>query len=325
MKISVIIPTLNAASYLPELLIRLQRQTHSPHEIIVVDSSSDDKSVQIAKDYNTKVMVIERSSFDHGGTRNYAASHATGDVFVFMTQDALPADDSLLEQLISPMVTDSNVAATFGRQIVGSHADPLERISREFNYPPVSIHKSLATLKFQGIKTFFSSDVCSAVRREQFQAVGGFHHPIVSNEDMLLTAKFILKGNSVVYAAEAKVIHSHKYTLVQHFRRYFDIGVSLGMNRWILQHATSEGEGRRLLKAQLRILHKERKWHVIPRLFTEASAKYAGYWLGLHSDKLPRRVQIYCSMHRFFWSNLDKKKIILGQSNDVNLSEKKVV
>ena len=92
MKISVIIPTYNAEDYLPSLLNKLQEQTVS-FELIIIDSSSADKTVEIAKQYTKDVMIIPSAAFDHGGTRTKAAKTASGDVIVFLTQDALPCDN----------------------------------------------------------------------------------------------------------------------------------------------------------------------------------------------------------------------------------------
>ena len=72
MKISLIIPTLNAAEYLPKLIDILERQTLKADEIIVVDSQSDDETVALAKEAGWKVLPVLRKDFDHGGTRNYA-------------------------------------------------------------------------------------------------------------------------------------------------------------------------------------------------------------------------------------------------------------
>lgn len=131
--------------------------------------------------------------------------------------------------------------------------------------------KSLADVKRYGIKTFFYTNVCSAVRKETFQKVGGYPEPIVSNEDMILAERCILAGHSIIYAPKASVIHSHDYSLKQVFGRYFDIGGSLRMNRWLLSYAKAEGEGFRLIKEQFRQLRKPSMWIWIPRWIAETT------------------------------------------------------
>ena len=103
MKLTVIIPTLNAGRFLPNLLERLSSQTVSDKEIIVIDSASDDETVEVARSFGATVKPIVRREFNHGRTRNVAADDASGEYLVFLTQDALPVDGRLLENLIAPL------------------------------------------------------------------------------------------------------------------------------------------------------------------------------------------------------------------------------
>ena len=75
MKVSVIIPTLNAEKFIGNLLKNLIKvQTLKPNEIIVIDSSSQDKTIKIAKSYGCKTIVIKKEEFNHGGTRTLIAN-----------------------------------------------------------------------------------------------------------------------------------------------------------------------------------------------------------------------------------------------------------
>lgn len=273
-----------------------------PHEIIIVDSCSDDDTAMIALKYGAKLFKVNREQFDHGGTRNLSVSHSSGDTVVFLTQDALPAHGRFLESLIEPL-KDPTVAAVYGRQIPRSDAALLERITREFNYPNEPARKSFEDVKRLGIKAFFFTNVCSAVRRDLFHSVGGFPEPIIVNEDMIMASRLIIKGFAVVYQPSAGVIHSHNYSLVQLFNRYFDIGVSLRANDWILGYVRAEGEGVRLLKAQYRAIRKQGRWSPALRLVADSAVKYAGYRLGLFSWALPRFLCKKLSMHKAYWRN----------------------
>ncbi len=300
MRISVIIPTLNAASYLDNLITRLREQTFQPFEIIVVDSTSEDGTAEKADALGAKILTIPRESFDHGGTRNFAASHALGDILVFMTQDALPSDNLFLENLIEPF-QDDRVVAVYGRQVSNTGTQLLEKISKEHNYPSSSMKKSIEDIEKFGIKTFFFTNVCSAVRASTFYKVGRFPEPIIVNEDMILAAKCILEGHVVAYASGARVDHSHNYSLKQTFKKYFDIGGSIGMNRWILNYTSAEGEGRRLLRSQIRQLINPGNWKWIPLWVAESIIKYTGYRLGLAYQSIPRKFRRNLSMHPLFW------------------------
>ncbi|RJX22058.1 MAG: glycosyltransferase [Ammonifex sp.] len=304
MRVSVVIPTLNAEKFIGQLVPMLKRQTLPPSEIIVVDSSSGDRTVEIAAEMGCKTVVIEREAFDHGATRNLGAKLSAGEVIVFMTQDALPVDDRFLENLVRPLTDSSDplIAASFGRQSARNDAVPPEKFARLFNYPDTGMVKSRENLPRLGIKAFFFSNVCSAVRKWEFEAVGGFPEKIIMNEDMLLAAKLILRGYKVAYVPDAAVRHSHNYSIAQQFRRYFDIGASFSMNRWLLEHARAEGEGFRFVKEQLAWLLRHRHYRWIPHALALTLAKYAGYKLGLMEKRLPVSLKKRFSMHRLFWS-----------------------
>lgn len=280
MYISVIIPTLNAGANIEQLLSMIREQDVGRSEVIIIDSSSVDGTVAIARKFHAKTIVIPSQTFNHGKTRNLAAREATGDTLVFMTQDALPLDNTLLSNLTAPLRT-ADIAATFGRQIPKTDASPLELFVRQFNYPDRGAVKGLSDAKQYGIKTFFLSNVCSAFKKEAFMKVGMFPENINANEDMLITAKLLMKGYRVAYVAGAQVIHSHDLSLSKQFRRYFNIGSSLKRNSWIRMYAQPEGEGIKLVLQQVRFVVKRHEYHWIPYIFLESVTKYLGYRIGL--------------------------------------------
>lgn len=280
MRVSIIIPTLNASIYLEKLLSMLQIQEVKPSEVIIIDSSSEDNTIDIAKGFGAKTVVIPRHAFNHGKTRNIAAAESNGEILVFMTQDALPVNEKLLSNLTAPLHM-SYIAAAFGRHIPRSDASPLEASARQFNYPDTASIKGIDDIRKFGIKTFFFSNVCSAIKKELFFEAGMFTEDIKTNEDMLIAAKLILNGYRVAYVPEAMVIHSHNYSLLRQFRRYYNIGSSLRNNNWILRYARTEGEGIKLIKEQVNFVLKQHKYLWIPYIFLEAMTKYAGYRIGL--------------------------------------------
>ena len=86
--ICIIISIYNAAPYLPKLLESLKNQTID-FKLVLVDSSSTDDSVLIAKTFIKDIIVIKKSEFDHGGTRTKIAKKFEHDILLFMTQDIL--------------------------------------------------------------------------------------------------------------------------------------------------------------------------------------------------------------------------------------------
>lgn len=249
MDISIIIPTLNAEHEIEALLIALDRQSIQPNEILVVDSASEDKTIELVQKHKrVRLLEIDRQDFNHGTTRNMALNESSGDFVCFLTQDAVPVSDDYLKRLVAPMVEDSNIALVSGRQLPKANARRFEQLVRDFNYPDTPSVRSKDDLKKFGIKTFFASDTCSAYRRTAYLECGGFDH-VNTNEDMLMAAKFIASGMKVAYEPRAEVYHSHNLTPSQQFARNRAVGFFLETHADDLMQASEIGEGGRLVKA----------------------------------------------------------------------------
>ena len=256
MRVSVIIPTLNAADTIDALLSAIAAQTLSPDEIIIVDSESDDETVLLAKAYpQTRIIEIKRTDFNHGGTRDMAFRASIGDIVLFFTQDVQIKENTYIEQIVHATLQDGGASA-YGRQIARRDAPLYERYTREFNYPSLSSTRGAEDLERLGIKAFFFSDVCSAYRRDSYIAVGGFDHPVITNEDMLIAAKFLRAGFRIAYCAEAAVVHSHRYNWKQEYERNFLIGKVLYRYRDRFSGVKANQEGVRLVQHVLKELLK---------------------------------------------------------------------
>lgn len=249
MDISIIIPTLNAEHEIEALLIALDRQSIQPNEILVVDSASEDKTIELVQKHKrVRLLEIDRQDFNHGTTRDMALNESSGAFVCFLTQDAVPVSDDYLKRLVAPMVEDSNIALVSGRQLPKADARRFEQLVRCFNYPDSPSVRSKGDLEKLGIKTFFASDACSAYRRTAYLECGGFDH-VNTNEDMLMAAKFIASGMKVAYEPRAEVYHSHNLTPSEQFARNRAVGFFLETHADDLVHASEIGEGGRLVKA----------------------------------------------------------------------------
>ena len=96
LRTTLIIPTKNGGPLFKKLIVSLAMQTHQPDELLLLDSESADETVREAVEAGFSVVAIPRASFDHGGTRQYGVERATGDVVIFMTQDAALTDPDAL-------------------------------------------------------------------------------------------------------------------------------------------------------------------------------------------------------------------------------------
>lgn len=299
--ISVIIPTCDAEPYIEKLCHSIIEQSVLC-ELIVIDSQSQDKTVEIAKKSGAEIIAIKRSDFNHGTTRNLAAASASGDMLVFLTQDASPVDHFLIEKLTGPLIKEGH-AASYGRHIARTSANPTERFARLFNYPEVPLVKHKDLIMELGIKTFFFSNVCSAISRQVFDELGGFPGGVILNEDMYFAAQLIEKGHTIAYVPEACVIHSHNFGPFAQFKRYFDIGVFFSQNKWLLGFASLQQEGYKLVWAEFAYLLETRAIKWMPYAILEILAKHMGYKAGLHYRQIPHLLPKYLSYNSSYWTH----------------------
>ncbi len=305
MSISVIIPTYNAQKYLLKLLNNLSNQTID-FELIIIDSSSSDNTLEIAKEYADKIIKIPKAEFDHGGTRTKAIKEASGNIVIFLTQDALPATNDALERLIKPLEQDE-VVASYGRQLANDNATLFAKHLREFNYKDISYVRSFSDAKEFGIKTAFFSDSFSAYKKEAIESVGYFKEGTIFGEDMHLVARLLLDGKSVAYCADALVYHSHNYSIKEEFMRYFDTGVFHTNEAWLIEKfGKAEGEGLRYVKSEFNYLIEHRAFIKIPEFFIRNFAKILGYKLGKKYKSMPKSLAKSLSMHKSWWDRWAK-------------------
>lgn len=303
--ISVIIPTLNAQKYIEKLIDKLKAQKLEQElEIIIIDSASDDKTVQIARDAGARVLEINRAEFDHGGTRNLGWRSAKGEIICFMTQDALPVDDLYLSNLIQGF-EDNDVVMISGRQVPKSDANYVERLTRAFNYPAISNVRSQKDIESMGIKAYFFSDVCAAYRRSFLEETGGFDSPIISNEDMLLAAKALQAGYRVRYEAKAEVYHSHNFSLRYQYCRNFDVAVFMEMYKDIVKGDGTTEEGIRMVLYTEKELFLHLHFVSMFRCVFESAAKFLGNRAGRRYRSLSKEKIMKRTSNPVFWKSND--------------------
>lgn len=307
MQVDVVIPVYGPDEAFVTQLSRLARQTVQPERIIIMNTDSarweqsgvEGKLIQLGIAPLCELHHVRRTQFDHGGTRNLGVSFSAAPYFILMTQDALPINEHLIENLLRPL--EGAVQMSYARQIPYRGADPLERFSRHFNYPEQSRIKSISDLPKLGIKTYFASNVCAAYERSSFDRIGGFTERTIFNEDMIYAAALLRSGAKIAYASDALVRHSHHYTAVQQFHRNFDLAVSQAEHPEVFAGIRSEGEGFRMVRETAVWLKRRGMTAYLPALFLQSSAKYLGYLLGKNHRRLPEGVVKRCSMNRAYW------------------------
>jgi len=300
MRVACIIPTYNGKADLARLLDSLTTQT-AHFDTFIVDSSSKDGTHELARARIGNVTVIPSTEFNHGGTRQRMVDQNPAyDIFVFLTQDACLADSEAVARIVKPF-TDPNVGAVCGRQLPHLDATPLAQHARYFNYPEGVQVKSKDDIPTMGIKTAYMSNSFSAYRSEALKMVGGFPKHVISSEDLYVGARMMLTGWHVAYAGNALCFHSHNYTMIQEFQRYFDIGVFHARESWIRQNfGGAGGEGTRYVLSELRFLGL-RRFHLWPSALMRNALKLLGYKLGQQEAMLSVDLKRKMSMQNRYW------------------------
>lgn len=229
---------------------------------------------------------------------------ARGELIFFLTQDALPADNSYISNLISYFEThEKQLVMISGRQIPYAGTRPSEVLTRKFNYPEKSNVRTQDDVNKMGIKAFFFSDACSVYRRSFLTEMDGFEEPILTNEDMLMAKRALAKGYNVGYCAEARVYHSHNFTLKQQYKRNFDVSVFLTMYQNELCVGGVTGEGMRMVLYIEKELFKSHHFGAMVYCLLESFSKWLGNRAGKKYEKMNLQQILKKTSNPTFWRN----------------------
>jgi rhamnosyltransferase len=301
--LALIVLTYNAASTISDLLAAVTRQTLKPDKILILDSSSTDKTLTEAAKYQCEIKVIAKSDFDHGSTRQLATQLIDSAFYIFLTQDALPANDNAFANLMSAF-SDPKVGCVYGRQLPKTDADLLGSQVRLFYYPEASSIMQYADRETHGIIACFSSDSFAAYRNDALTAIGGFPEKTILCEDMYVTARMLMAGWKKAYQANALVWHSHNYTVLQNFKFTFDIGVFHAMNPWIRQNFRGiHFTGAAYALSELKCCFAKRSYPSLVKSVFNIAGKYVGYLLGLQYRYIPLALRKKISLCNFYWDS----------------------
>jgi rhamnosyltransferase len=297
--VGIAIPTYRAAALLPKTLTPIMASPLKPR-VLVVDSSSDDGTIEVAQRLGAETFTLPKCEFNHGTTRELARRRLGTEIVVMLTHDAILASPEMLSHLVRPIM-EGRAAISYAHQVPHEGADFFEAFPRRFNYPDKSDLRSASDIPRYGAHTFFCSNSCCAWSNSALDAIGGFEKTL-SLEDTIAVAKLLRLGNKIAYCADAVVRHSHRYTLKQEFKRYFDIGYVRALNASLLFVAGGdEPRGMAYTKTMLRELIRTRPF-AIPHALAVTAVKLAGYKIGYHGNKLPRSLKHDLSSLPDYWA-----------------------
>ncbi len=233
MDATIVIPVKNGGKLLSKVLDRVFTQkTEYEYEVVCVDSGSTDDSINIMKKYPCKLFEIKPEEFGHGKTRNYGASKGVGEYILFLTQDALPADDCWLQNFIDGMKSDKEIVGGFGKHIPYPDCNEIDKRDLKLHFEGFGAQNTVYKLSTasdieryrddEGFRHFmaFYSDNNSCMRRDIWEKYP--YDDVDFAEDQIWARKMIEHGYKKLYCANAVVYHSHNYPLETYYNRYYD-------------------------------------------------------------------------------------------------------
>lgn len=300
MSISVICPIYKGEKYIVKLnrALRNQRNVNIEEILYIVTETPDDNSCNILDSIGEVYYKIKPEDFSHSFTREYFAYKCNGDILVFITQDIIIENDIFLYNLTS-CIEKGECEASFARQICNNRS--IERYTRMSNYPDKSRIVSKDNLIDLGIKTYFFSDVSSAVRKDIFINLNGYDQKnLLTNEDMYFAYKIINNGYRIKYCSDAVVVHSHDYTYKELFKRYFDQGVFLKQHSYIEEVGASES-AIKLFKFVFINALKEKNIKIFFSLVPNFGVRFIANKLGHKYDKLSEKNILKYTSNPSYW------------------------
>jgi glycosyltransferase involved in cell wall biosynthesis len=214
-KASICIPTHNGAATIGRVLrAALSQDVAVPYDILVVDTESTDGTTDIVGSFPVRLRHITKDEFNHGDTRNLAASLTDGEIIVFLTQDAIPADGRWLGALLDEF-SDERVAGVYSRNLPPPGTSPLVEctLRRDPSGSPDRREQflkngELASLDPTARRLLFNfNNVSSAIRRSVWERFPFPRTPF--GEDVLFARGAIEAGYRIVYCPASRVLHGH--------------------------------------------------------------------------------------------------------------------
>ncbi|MBT4208233.1 glycosyltransferase [Candidatus Woesearchaeota archaeon] len=207
---SIIIRTFNEEKHLGNLLHAIEKQDYKNYEIIVVDSGSTDKTLEIAEKFKTKIIKIKSRDFTFGYAFNVGCEASSGKYLVLVSAHVIPTDKKWLSSLIEQF-NNKKIAMIYGRQVGDSEA----KFSEKKDFQRI-FGKSALDSK---IPINYANNANSAIRKDLWEK-RHFDEHLFGLEDIYWAKNMTEKGYLVHYEPKANIYHIHDEKWHQVFNRY---------------------------------------------------------------------------------------------------------
>lgn len=231
--LSIIIPTKSGEETIEKVLESICNQhTNTNYEIIIIDSGSKDRTLEIANQFNSTIYEIPPSEFSHSKTRNKGAKLSRAEKYIlFLNQDAIPIGQYWIEGLIKIAESDYDIKGVCATEIDITKTAPFNLIgvsTLAFRHSLVqgtyimdeetlALSKSLDQRQLRPLYPF--TTVCALVKKEYFLE-NMFDSRVNYGEDLHWAVSTVNNGHKVACTTEAKVFHHTYESESEHYKRW---------------------------------------------------------------------------------------------------------
>lgn len=306
-RVSIVFRALNEEKWFGEALEAClkQRTPNVEVEIVLVDSGSTDRTLEIAQAYGCRIVHIRKSDFTFGRSLNYGCDAATGQYLALISAHCIPAHETWLENLIAPLRAGA-VDYSYGKQI-GHTVSRFSEHQIFAKYFPD--HDKLPQ------DGFFVNNANAALTKNTWRKYQ-FDEAVTGLEDMVLGKAIVADGGKVGYVADAPVFHIHEETFQQTRRRYYREALVL---REIMPeiHFTF-GDFLRFTTAAVfndfsEALNERVFFRKAPEIMTFRAMQFYGAWRGHNEHRVLSRAQ----KESYYYPRPQKKRRASSPPNTV--------
>ncbi len=208
-RISVIMRSKNSDWVIGQALAGLFSQSFSDFELLVVDSGSTDRTLDIVRQYPCRLIEIPAGSYLPGRVLNQAIEQARGELLVFQNSDVVPLSPESLARLVRAF-DEPRVQAAYARQLPRPQAHQWVRHDYAKSFPEDETPAPWITLSLP-----------FAAMRKSIWRERPFYTRAWASEDTEWGHWARSNGHAIKYVSQAPVMHSHNYTLRQLYGRRF--------------------------------------------------------------------------------------------------------
>jgi rhamnosyltransferase len=270
---SVIMRAKNSDWVIAQALAGLFSQRFRDFELLVVDSGSTDRTLEVVRQYPGRLERIDAKEYYPGLVLNRAIAATRGEVVVFLNSDCVCLSPETLGRLVAAF-DDPSVQAAFARQLPRPEAHDWVRRDYAIAFPPDGPAPAWLPMSLP----------LAAMRRSAWSEQP-FYTEAWGSEDTEWGTRARARGWTVAYVADALVMHSHNYTLSQLYgRRFIEGEADAFIHR---DHASAFDMAVRTLRSAVRdTLFSLRRGHLaeaamsLPRRAVYSWAHFRGHRLG---------------------------------------------